>query len=56
MPLSVLYLIVPSYLYADIFDEPIAKLLVEDYKVHIVLFQLEQEVIFRWIPWRNTGS
>ncbi|MEH2411789.1 hypothetical protein [Nostoc sp.] len=38
------------------FDEPIAKLLVEDYKVNIVLFQLEQEVIFRWIPWSNTGS
>ncbi|WP_442944808.1 element excision factor XisH family protein [Nostoc sp.] len=55
-PDRVFYLAVRDEVYADIFDEPIAKILVEDYKVHIVLFQLEQEVIFKWIPWSNTGS
>ncbi|MEH2178207.1 element excision factor XisH family protein [Nostoc sp.] len=55
-PERVLYLAVRDEVYADIFDEPIAKLLIEDYKVHIVVFQLEQEVIFRWIPWSSTGN
>ncbi|MCC5621331.1 element excision factor XisH family protein [Nostoc sp. CHAB 5715] len=53
---NVLYLAVRDEVYADIFDEPIAKLLIEDYKIHIVVFQLEQEVIFRWIPWSSTGN
>lgn len=55
-PERVLYLAIRDEVYADIFDEPIAKLLVEDYKVNIVVFRLEQEVIFKWIPWSNTGS
>ncbi|MDZ8187149.1 MAG: element excision factor XisH family protein [Nostoc sp. ChiSLP02] len=55
-PDRVLYLAVRDEVYADIFEEPIAKLLVEDYKVNVVVFQLEQEVIFRWIPWSNTGT
>ncbi|NMG06607.1 element excision factor XisH family protein [Brasilonema sp. UFV-L1] len=51
-----LHLAVHDEVYADLFDEPIAKLLVEDYKVDIVVFKPEQEVILKWIPWSNTGS
>lgn len=55
-PSRSLYLAVRDEVYADVFDEPIAKLLIEDYKVDIVVFKAEQEVIFKWIPWSNTGS
>jgi XisH protein len=51
-----LYLAVHDEVYVDVFDEPIAKLLVEDYKVNIVVFKPVQEVILKWIPWNNTGS
>ncbi|MEC4818876.1 MAG: element excision factor XisH family protein [Scytonema sp. PMC 1069.18] len=55
-PNRVLYLAVRDVVYADIFDEPIAKIVVEDYKVNILVFQLESEIIFRWIPWSNIGN
>jgi predicted RecB family endonuclease len=45
-----LYLAVHDEVYVDIFDEPIAKLLVEDYNIQIVVFEPEQEVILKWIP------
>ncbi len=31
-------------------NEPIAKLLVDDYNIQIVVFEPEQEVILKWIP------
>ena len=45
-----LYLAVHDRVYVDIFDEPIAKLLVEDYNIQIIVFEPEQEVILKWIP------
>jgi hypothetical protein len=30
--------------------EPIAKLLIEDYNIQIVVFEPEQEIILKWIP------
>jgi predicted RecB family endonuclease len=45
-----LYLAVHDQVYVDIFDEPIAKLLVEDYNIQIIVFEPEQEVILKWIP------
>jgi len=51
-----LYLAVRDEVYADLSDEPIAKILVEDYKINIVVFKPAEEIIFRWIPWNNTDS
>jgi predicted RecB family endonuclease len=44
-----LYLAVHDEVYVDIFDEPIAKLLVEDYNIKIIVFEPNQEIILKWI-------
>lgn len=51
-----LYLAVHDEVYADIFDEPIAKLLVEDYQINVVVFKPAEEIILKWIPWNNINS
>jgi predicted RecB family endonuclease len=45
-----LYLAVHDQVYVDVFDEPIAKLLIEDYNIQVVVFEPEQEIILKWIP------
>ena len=51
-----LYLAVHDQVYVDIFDEPIAKLLLEDYQINVVVFKPAEEIILKWIPWNNINS
>jgi hypothetical protein len=45
-----LYVAVPEEIYQSIFEEAIGKLLLENHRVKLVVFDRIQEVILRWIP------
>jgi len=36
-------------IFIDVFDEPIGRLLLEDYHVPLLVFDLQEEVILKWI-------
>ena len=44
-----LYLAVPKTI-AKLFDEPLGQLLLEDYDLHIVVFDSKRQEIIRWLP------
>jgi hypothetical protein len=53
----ILYIAVHEDVFIDVFEEdPLGRLLLEDYKIPFLVFNPEQEVIARWIVWKNTGS
>ncbi|WP_410174718.1 element excision factor XisH family protein [Nostoc commune] len=53
----VLYIAVHEDVFTDIFEEePLGKLILEDYKIPLIVFNPKREVIVRWILWSNTGS
>jgi hypothetical protein len=45
-----LYLAVRETTYLDVFDEPTARLLVEEEGLQLIVFDPQTEVITRWIP------
>ncbi len=45
-----LYLAVPEAIFADLFNEPIGKLLLENRRVRLLIFDPESEVIRQWTP------
>jgi hypothetical protein len=49
-PNRVLYLAVHKEVYQDIFEEPLGRLLLEDYTVPLIVFDIQTEVIVKWIP------
>jgi XisH protein len=56
-PDRVLYIAVHEDIFTDIFEEePLGKLILEDYKIPLIVFNPKREVIVRWILWNNTDS
>ena len=51
-----LYLAIPSNTYIDIFEEPIGKLLREDYQLLLIVFDINLEEIIEWIPCQPTAN
>ncbi|MDQ2730516.1 MAG: XisH family protein [Armatimonadota bacterium] len=49
-PDRILYLAVREVTYDDLFEEPIGKLLLENQRVRLIVFEPEEEVITKWIP------
>ncbi len=50
-----LYIAVHEDIFTDIFEEePLGKLILEDYKIPLIVFNPKREVIVRWILWNNT--
>lgn len=45
-----LYLAVDQEAFVDIFDEALGQLLIETYRLQLVVFDEQQEVIIQWIP------
>ena len=45
-----LYLAVPEEIFADLFEEPIGKLLIENQRLRLMVFDPFREVILKWIP------
>jgi hypothetical protein len=53
----VLYIAVHEDVFTDIFEEePLGKLILEDYKIPLIVFNPKREVIVRWIIWSNIDS
>lgn len=44
-----LYLAVHKEVFLDVFEEPLGRLLIEDYRVPLVVFDLQTEEIVQWI-------
>ncbi len=49
-PDRTLYLAVHREVFRDVFDEPLGSLLIEDYRVPLVVFDSDTEEIIKWIP------
>ena len=49
-PDRTLYLAIHNEAFLDIFEEPLGRLLLEDYRVPLIVFDLHEEVILKWIP------
>ena len=49
-PDRTLYLAIHKEVFLDIFEEPLGRLLLEDYRVPLIVFDLQEEVILKWIP------
>lgn len=45
-----LYLAVPEEIFADLFEEPIGQLLIENQRLRLMFFDPFREVILKWIP------
>jgi len=45
-----LYLAIHNEAFLDIFEEPIGRILLEDYQVRLIVYDLQSEVILKWIP------
>lgn len=45
-----LYLALPSMVYVNLFEEPLGKLIIEDYQLNLLIFDINKEEIVRWIP------
>ncbi len=44
-----LYLAVHKEVFLDIFEEPLGRLLIEDYSVPVIVFDFKKEVILKWM-------
>jgi hypothetical protein len=50
-PDRILFLAIPEEAFMDVFDENnIGSLAVADYKVKLIVYEPDEEVIIRWIP------
>ena len=36
--------------YVNIFEEPLGKLIIEDYQLNLLIFDIKKEEIVQWIP------
>lgn len=45
-----LYLAIRQETFTDLFEEPIGKILLENQRLRLLVFDSEQEVILQWIP------
>ena len=49
-PNRTLYLAIPDDAFTDIFEEPLGKLLLEDYQIYLIIYDAQAEMILGWIP------
>ena len=49
-PNRTLYLAIPDDAFTDIFEEPLGKLLLEDYQIYLIIYDAQAEVVLEWIP------
>jgi XisH protein len=55
-PNRTLYLAVHNEVFIDIFEEPIGLLMLEDYQIPLLVFDIKTEVILKWIPYKPTAN
>ena len=49
-PERILYLAITKDVFEDIFQEPIGEVLLRNQRFNLLIFDEEQEVVYRWIP------
>jgi len=49
-PEQLLYLALPVWAYACLFEEPLGQLLLKNNRLRLIVFEPEQESIEKWIP------
>ncbi len=49
-PEQLLYLALPVWAYASLFEEPLGQLLLKNNRLRLIVFEPEQESIEKWIP------
>ncbi len=49
-PDRILYLAVHDEVFNEIFNEPLGKLLRDDFQLRLMVFHLQEEVVLQWIP------
>lgn len=49
-PDRALYLAIHSEVFFDVFEEALGRILLDDYKISLIVFDLEKETILKWIP------
>ena len=49
-PNRVLYLAIRQAVFIDLFEEPIGKLLLENQRIRLIIFDPQTEIIVQWIP------
>ena len=45
-----LYVAIHREVFLDVFEEPLGRLLLEDYKLSLIVFDVDSEEIHKWIP------
>ncbi|MGK7945678.1 MAG: XisH family protein [Microcystaceae cyanobacterium] len=51
-----LYLAIQDQTFTNIFEEPIGQIILEDYPLSLIIFNVKQECIIEWIPSHMTES
>lgn len=46
-----LYVAIHNEIFVDIFEEPLGRLMLEDYQIPLIVFDIQAEAILRWIPY-----
>lgn len=49
-PDRILYLAIREKVYLSLFEEPIGRILLDNHRLRLIVFDPNQEVIVRWIP------
>ncbi len=49
-PNRCLYLAIRQETYSELFQEPVGKILLENQRLCLLVFDSEQEIILKWIP------
>ncbi len=55
-PEQVLFLAVNEEIYDDVFEEELGRALLDEYKVPLIVFDSDKEVIIKWITWNTNAS
>lgn len=55
-PSRMLYVAIHNEVFVDVFEEPLGRLMLEDYQIPLIVFDLQTEVILRWIPCKPTAD
>lgn len=45
-----LYIAIHDEVFTEIFEEPVGRMIIEDYQIPLIVFDPQTEVILRWIP------
>ena len=55
-PERVLFLAVNEEIYDDVFEEELGRALLDEYKVPLIVFDSDKEVIIKWITWNTNAN